>query len=57
MAARDVETFLSRLPFARAFGMAATVVVPGRVIVEMPYQDRFSTPPRPRSGPATATMT
>ncbi len=40
-----IDAFLSRLPFVCEFGIAPILVEPGRVIVEMRYQDRFSTPP------------
>jgi uncharacterized protein (TIGR00369 family) len=36
---------LSRLPFVREFGIRIVSAEPGAVVVEMPFAERFSTPP------------
>ena len=41
----DPRFLLSLQPFAKEFGIETVSVVPGEVIVEMPYAKRFSTPP------------
>jgi acyl-coenzyme A thioesterase PaaI-like protein len=41
----DARTFLALLPFVRELGINVVAAAPGAVIVEMPYAERFSTPP------------
>ena len=41
----DVRSFLSALAFVQAFAIHAVSVAPGEVIIELPFDDRFSGPP------------
>ena len=41
----DPRILMSLQPFVQEFGIEIVSVVPGEVIVEMPYIERFSTPP------------
>lgn len=41
----DPHALLALLPFVRELGIGLVSAEPGRVIVEMPFAERFSTPP------------
>jgi len=41
----DPRAFLPLLPFVRSYGITVVSSVPGEVVVEMPFDERFSTPP------------
>ena len=41
----DARAFLAMLPFVRELGITLVKASPGTVIVEMPFVERFSTPP------------
>ena len=41
----DPRSFLALLPFVRELSISIVSAVPGEVTVEMPFADRFSTPP------------
>ena len=41
----DPGVFLSQLPFVKEYGIALVSSSPGEVVVEMPIEPRFSTPP------------
>ena len=41
----DPRLFLAELPFVQELGIKIQSVVPGEVIVDMPFAERFSTPP------------
>src|SRR3712207_6133484 len=41
----DPRVFLPMLPFVRTYGITVVSVTPGEVVVEMPFDRRFSTPP------------
>jgi acyl-coenzyme A thioesterase PaaI-like protein len=41
----DARTFLALLPFVREFGIEIVTAKPGVVAVQMPFVERFSTPP------------
>jgi uncharacterized protein (TIGR00369 family) len=41
----DMARFLSRLPFFQTFGMNVLAADPGRMVIAMAYDARFSTPP------------
>ena len=42
----DPRLFLALLPFGSELGISVVSSIPGEVIVEMPFADRFSTPPK-----------
>ena len=41
----DPRLFLPKQPFVQELGITIHSVVPGQVIVDMPFAERFSTPP------------
>ncbi len=41
----DPAVFLDQLPFVREYGIKIINCIPGEVVVEMPIEARFSTPP------------
>lgn len=41
----NVDRFLRLLPFVQTFGVELTSAEQGRVVVEMPFDARYSTPP------------
>jgi uncharacterized protein (TIGR00369 family) len=41
----DPRAFLPLLPFVRTYGITIVSAKPGEVVVEMPFDQRFSTPP------------
>jgi acyl-coenzyme A thioesterase PaaI-like protein len=41
----EMASYLSRLAFIREYGIKVVTVTPGAVIVELPFNDRFSGPP------------
>jgi uncharacterized protein (TIGR00369 family) len=41
----DPRVLLAQLPFVRTYGITVVSVTPGEVVVEMPFEQRFSTPP------------
>jgi acyl-coenzyme A thioesterase PaaI-like protein len=41
----DPRVLLAQLPFVRSYGIVVVSVTPGEVVVEMPFDARFSTPP------------
>ena len=41
----DPRAFLALLPFVHEFGIRVVTAVPGQVEVQMPFVERFSTPP------------
>jgi acyl-coenzyme A thioesterase PaaI-like protein len=41
----DAHAFLALLPFVRELGIKIVAAAPGAVVVEMPFAERFSTPP------------
>ena len=42
----DPRALLASLPFARELGISLVSAEPGTVVVEMPFAERFSTPPK-----------
>jgi uncharacterized protein (TIGR00369 family) len=42
----DPRVLLSLLPFVRELGISIVSAEPGAVVVEMPFAERFSTPPK-----------
>ena len=42
----DPRALLQQLPFARELGISIVSTEPGAVVVEMPFAERFSTPPQ-----------
>src|SRR5262245_37008115 len=42
----DPHGLLASLPFVRELGISIVSAEPGAVVVEMPFAERFSTPPR-----------
>lgn len=42
----DPSSYLALLPFVTELGISVVSAAPGEVIVEMPFVDRFSTPPK-----------
>lgn len=42
----DPRALLSLLPFVRELGISVVSAEPGAVVVEMPFAERFSTPPK-----------
>ena len=42
----DVRAFLAQLPFVQEFRIGLVSDLAGAVVVEMPFLERFSTPPR-----------
>jgi acyl-coenzyme A thioesterase PaaI-like protein len=41
----EVRSFVLDLPFVQAFSITVASVVPGRVTIELPFDERFSGPP------------
>jgi acyl-coenzyme A thioesterase PaaI-like protein len=41
----DPQAFLALLPFVREFGIRVVAAAPGGIAVQMPFAERFSTPP------------
>jgi acyl-coenzyme A thioesterase PaaI-like protein len=41
----EIESFLAVLPFVREFEIHVVAVAPGQVVIELPFEERFSGPP------------
>ncbi len=41
----EIETFVGALAFVREYSISIASAVPGQVVVELPFDDRFSGPP------------
>jgi acyl-coenzyme A thioesterase PaaI-like protein len=41
----EIESFLAVLPFVREFEIHVVSVAPGQVVIELPFEERFSGPP------------
>jgi acyl-coenzyme A thioesterase PaaI-like protein len=41
----EIEAFLATLPFVRAYAIRIVSVAPGQVVIELPFDERFSGPP------------
>jgi acyl-coenzyme A thioesterase PaaI-like protein len=41
----DMESFLAALPFVREYAIQVVSAAPGQVIIELPFDERFSGPP------------
>ena len=42
---KEIEGFISRLPFVREYAIRVASAAPGQVIIELPFDERFSGPP------------
>ncbi len=41
----EIEAFIGRLPFVREYAIRVASAAPGQVVIELPFDDRFSGPP------------
>ena len=41
----EIQSFLGALGFIREFAIQVVSVAPGRVVIELPFDERFSGPP------------
>jgi acyl-coenzyme A thioesterase PaaI-like protein len=41
----EIEGFIGRLPFVREYAIRVASAAPGQVIIELPFDERFSGPP------------
>jgi acyl-coenzyme A thioesterase PaaI-like protein len=41
----DMESFIAAMPFVREYGMRFVSLAPGEVVIELPFDERFSGPP------------
>jgi acyl-coenzyme A thioesterase PaaI-like protein len=41
----EIESFLAALAFVREFAIHVVSVAPGQVVIELPFEERFSGPP------------
>lgn len=41
----EIEGFIGAMPFVREYAIRITSVEPGEVVIELPFDDRFSGPP------------
>ena len=41
----EIESFIDALAFVREYSISVTSVMPGQVVIELPFDDRFSGPP------------
>jgi acyl-coenzyme A thioesterase PaaI-like protein len=41
----DMESFLTALPFVREYAIQVVSAAPGHVVIELPFDERFSGPP------------
>jgi acyl-coenzyme A thioesterase PaaI-like protein len=41
----EIESFVAALAFVREYGIGVVAVAPGRVAIELPFDERFSGPP------------
>src|SRR5258707_1045714 len=41
----EIESFLAVLPFVREYAIRIVSVAPGQVVIELPFDERFSGPP------------
>ena len=41
----EIESFIGALAFVREYSISVTSAVPGQVVIELPFDDRFSGPP------------
>jgi acyl-coenzyme A thioesterase PaaI-like protein len=42
----DIRSFLTALPFVREFGIDIVLFAPGGIVIELPFVEKFSGPPR-----------
>ncbi len=42
---KEIEAFIGGLAFVREYGIRVASTVPGQVVIELPFDDRFSGPP------------
>ena len=41
----EIESFVAALAFVREYGISVVSAVPGEVVIELPFDERFSGPP------------
>src|SRR5258708_11738917 len=41
----EIEAFIGRLPFVREYAIRVASAAPGQVVIELPFDERFSGPP------------
>jgi len=41
----EIESFVTALPFVREYAIQVVSAAPGRVVIELPFDERFSGPP------------
>ena len=42
---KEIESFISRLAFVREYAIRVASAAPGEVVIDLPFDDRFSGPP------------
>jgi acyl-coenzyme A thioesterase PaaI-like protein len=42
---KEIEAFIGRLAFVREYAIRVASAAPGQVVIELPFDDRFSGPP------------
>src|SRR5260221_2208511 len=42
---KEIESFIGALAFVREYSIQVASAVPGEVVIELPFNDRFSGPP------------
>jgi acyl-coenzyme A thioesterase PaaI-like protein len=42
---KEIESFISRLAFVREYAISVASAMPGEVVIDLPFDDRFSGPP------------
>src|SRR3954465_3071304 len=43
--AEEIQSFISTLPFVREYAIRVSSAAPGEVVIELPFEKRFSGPP------------